>query len=131
MSTRQARVERVRNALSVYTHTRHDDFVRALAIGLLASSTKRRIGFRDVRTAYRHAVVMLSRLNYDIPGCLVLHVTDDYPYAEISFKRGLDSVRLQFLEDEDDGTWDMYPSVGTTPSRQRAQRAYEKFHLAE
>lgn len=125
-TSREERVAQVRTALTAYLEYRHADFVRVLAIALLATHvgpfTKEVMG-----AARDEAEHILGHGPDRIQHAATPHVNDDYPYAELKFVKEGRELRLTFLYDTDDGTWDMYPSTGTTPSRQRARQAYEKF----
>lgn len=123
-------MELIRSALTSYLNTRHPELVGALAIALLAVDGKRALGEDEVVAATKDAEEMLSRIAYDIQDAVSPHVADDDLYADLTFTREGKSIRLMFAYDSEDKTWDMYPSTGDTPSRQRAQDAYRKFHQA-
>lgn len=130
MSTREERVGRIRSALSDFLEHRHDDFVRALAVALLARGGQPRIGETDVRRAEAEAEGMLGRFGVVIQDLARPRIEDDDLYAELEFSCEGGPARLLFGFDVDEGTWDLYPNSGDTPSRKRAQDAVRKFRKA-
>jgi hypothetical protein len=130
LERRTDRAEQIRTALRTHLVAEPAHWVKATAICLLAENPKEELEEEDLAAAETEAERFLTRMRYEFSEHQGTKVYADELYADIELSREGKTVRLMFAYDDDEKTWDVYPSSGSTPGRQKAHSAYRRFRAA-